>query len=89
MDAGWTGRLIRRFLEAALLGAVALVFIPAGADAYIYWSNAHDAPNAIGRANLDGTEVDPQFIPSAGEGCDIAVDQSYVYWSHTENGAAF
>lgn len=88
MDVWRIDRWLRRSLAAVFVAAI-FIALPASAGAYIYWSNAHDAPNAIGRANLDGTDVDHEFVPSAGEGCDIAVDPSYVYWSHTDNGTAF
>lgn len=47
---------------------------------FIYWAHG----NAIGRANLDGTQPNPDFIPSwlgvkAPSG--IAVDSKFIYWT--------
>ena len=47
---------------------------------FIYWAHG----NAIGRANLDGTQRNPDFIPSwlgvrAPNG--VAVDSKFIYWS--------
>jgi hypothetical protein len=64
-------------------------------DAHIYWVSKFSDPDpggspgglprtgAIGRANLDGTGVDPNFIsgisfPRGG----VAVDGSHLYWSN-------
>jgi hypothetical protein len=59
--------------------------------AHIYWTPSPGFPNvilAIGRANIDGTGVDPDFIPRGPPGSgvlgDIAVDASHIYW--TEGG---
>ena len=37
--------------------------------------------NSIGRANLDGTGVDPSFIPLPTYPLSIAVDEEHVYWT--------
>jgi hypothetical protein len=37
--------------------------------------------DAIGRANLDGTGVDAQFLPAKSPG-GVAVDASHVYWTN-------
>jgi hypothetical protein len=48
-------------------------------SSYIYYSNN----TTIGRANLDGTAPDPNFIPSPdGYPCGVTVDSSHVYWGH-------
>jgi sugar lactone lactonase YvrE len=70
-------------LLTALL-ALSLALAPR-AVAYIYWTNNS---GTIGRANLDGTGVDPRFIrfsvevdqPNARVG-DVAVDAKHVYWA--------
>jgi hypothetical protein len=45
---------------------------------YIYWI----AWRSIGRATLDGTEVERRFIelPFWGEGCSLAVGTDHLYW---------
>jgi virginiamycin B lyase len=55
---------------------------------YIYWVNS-DTFGSIGRAKLNGTDVDEQFVPSerATNGNDlnyasgIAVSNTYIYWA--------
>jgi virginiamycin B lyase len=46
-------------------------------------NNANTGPEqplaAIGRSNIDGTDVEPIFIPSHAVG--VAVDATYVYWA--------
>jgi hypothetical protein len=50
---------------------------------HIYWvipSDTHQ-PGSIGRANLDGTNVDQSYVRfSVGNPCGIAVDSRYIYW---------
>ena len=49
---------------------------------HVYWTNTQ--PGAIGRANLDGTTVDPTFITGAGAPGDVDVDVGHVYWSNED-----
>jgi hypothetical protein len=46
-----------------------------------------DGVSAIGRADLDGTDVDQSFITGATEPWGVAVDSNYVYWVNTGTGA--
>jgi hypothetical protein len=50
---------------------------------YIYWSNF--GSNTIGRANLDGSDVDQDFIAGASSPDGVVVNGQYIYWSN--NGA--
>lgn len=49
-------------------------------SAHIYWTSSFGL--AIGRANLDGSEPDPNFIAGASVPCGIAVDGSHIYWAN-------
>ncbi len=62
------------FIAAAPAGALAID------DEHIYFATAD---NAIARADLDGLNVDPDFIPNATITgvSDIAVTGSHIYWS--------
>lgn len=49
-------------------------------DGHIYWAATG---GTVGRANLDGTGVDPSFI-SGGNGVQgVAVDAGHIYWANT------
>jgi virginiamycin B lyase len=61
-----------------VLGLLAL--LPVAADAYVYWSN--NATGTIGRANLDGSASDQEFITGAGAPSGVDVDSNYVYWAN-------
>jgi hypothetical protein len=46
---------------------------------HVYWTNNS---GAIGRANLDGTGRDDNFLPlDAGANCGVAVNANYIYWT--------
>ena len=52
-------------------------------DRYIYWSNGTE----IGRANIDGTDVTPDFISVGGDELDgLAVDGFDIYWGDRTRG---
>ena len=66
----------------------------ARAQGHVYWAwgtsiNPFDpAPSGIGRANLDGTGVDQNFIIFHGNPIAIAVDGAHIYWLNTDIRAA-
>lgn len=49
-------------------------------SSHVYWADGHD--HTIGRANLDGTAVDNDFITLADQThpCGLALDSEYLYW---------
>lgn len=49
--------------------------------AHVYWVNS--AGHCIGRANLDGTEAEPEFIktPAKGFPVGLAVSATFIYWT--------
>jgi streptogramin lyase len=69
----------RKTLTASLslATALALVLVPA-AHAFIYWGDVGN--NRIGRANNDGTGVDPNFIQAGNQPSALAVDGAHIYW---------
>ena len=62
-------------LLAALLLVLPLA-LASRAEAFIYWAGI----DSIGRANLDGTGVDQNFILTV-DPRDIAVDGEHIYWT--------
>jgi hypothetical protein len=75
-------RLVAGVFAVAVTLALSLA---SGADAFVYWSTRYDA---IGRANLDGSGVNPSFINPVAVGTGgpytptgVAVDGKHVYWS--------
>src|ERR1700734_1376748 len=76
-------------LSVLCAAAAAAVLMTAGTGAaaaspaapghgYIYWTNGH----WIGRAHLNGTDVDQNFITGAHYATGIAVSAGYVYWAN-------
>jgi hypothetical protein len=65
-------------IAALLVLAAPLAFAPRAA-AFVYWTNGKTG--AVGRANLNGTGVDHQFIGDAKTVFDVAVDSTHVYWT--------
>lgn len=66
-------------------------WIPAGAEGcgtavdagHVYWTTRS---GRIGRAALDGSEVEPSFITLQGWACGVAVDSRYLYWAYNSSG---
>lgn len=75
------GRARRAALLLGALGAALLTLtFAARAQAFIYWGSR--VGSAIGRANLDGTGVERDFISGAGPLLGVAVDGTHVYWAN-------
>jgi len=59
---------------------IASLAMSAGADALVYWGNG--GPGTVGRADLDGTHVQPRFITGGSNVRGVAVDADHVYWTN-------
>ncbi len=69
---------------AIVIGVAAAGVMALGAqaaDAYVYWANY--GTDTIGRADLDGTNVNRSFITGAEDPLGVAVDAGHVYWANT------
>jgi hypothetical protein len=64
-------------LLAAFLLVLPLALAPR-AEAFIYWTSFS---NKLGRANLDGTAINPSFI-TAPDPSGLAVNADHLYWPH-------
>jgi sugar lactone lactonase YvrE len=49
---------------------------------HLYWGSV--STGAIGRANADGTGLNPNFISGATFPTGVAVDANHVYWANTD-----
>ena len=74
---------VRLLALAAAVTFFACACFAAQADAFIYWSNGDGGygSGTIGRANLDGSGVNNNFITGAGSPYGVTVDGQYVYWA--------
>ena len=62
---------------------------PAGvavSEGHIYWTNSDS--NTIGRATLDGSDVQDQFIVTGDNPAGLAVREQHIYWSNYYDGTA-
>jgi virginiamycin B lyase len=84
MDAGDRRfDVVRRAAFALAALAVVSIALAARADAYVYWT--HLDTESIGRANPDGTGINPNFIPAGSEfPGGVVVDSKYIYWVNAD-----
>lgn len=52
-------------------------------ETHVYWGTYG---NEIGRANLDGSEVEPEFITGLTQPCGLALDGQHLYWAERSGG---
>jgi hypothetical protein len=68
------------FIPTTTGGAIGNAGLTVNAD-YIYWSGANGGTATnVGRASIDGTGADPNFITGGQNPCGVAVNSSYIYW---------
>lgn len=48
----------------------------------IYWTHTVAGAGKVGRANVDGSGVNPSFLPTGSAPCGIAVDSDKEYWAN-------
>ena len=58
---------------------------------YLYWANsgrpgAPDGSGTIGRARLNGTDVDQKFITGASTPVGVTAAGGYLYWANNATG---
>jgi hypothetical protein len=71
-------RLLSAAGVVAALGTTLALTTPASAQ--VYWSN--QGTDSIGRAALDGSGADGDFVAGAADPTGVAIDGEFVYWSH-------
>lgn len=72
-------RQAKRLATIVALSAAAILIFAAQASARVYWTNYG---TSVGRANVDGTGVEENFIPGGNETTGLAVSGSYIYWAN-------
>lgn len=86
-DHRWRHRVI----GAIAISAAAALAVPASAQAVnLYWNNytggSGATPYTIGRANVDGTGANINFISGLANARGIAVTRTHVYWANSAAG---
>jgi virginiamycin B lyase len=71
--------------QAFVPGAVSYPCGVAVDGSHIYWGNYFG--NAVGRADINGGNVDPNFITGLAAPCGVAVDGQHVYWANDDTPA--
>jgi len=76
----------RTWIVTVLLAAVLALTLALAprAEGYVYWANQgiDGGRGSIGRANLDGTGAERDFITTGNGACGIAVDSAHIYWTN-------
>lgn len=72
---------IARWLTALVICLVAAAGWSAQANASVFWGNSDG--DSIGRANLDGTNVDQNLMTGFSPG-GLAIEGNYIYWSNAD-----
>ena len=73
--------MLLTILVAALLAALALLISPPHAHGnFVYWANG-TTPGSIGRAKINGTGANNDFITGLDQPTGVAVDSKFIYWS--------
>ncbi len=67
---------------AVVLASLLAVVAPASAGAYIYWGSSSGADHRIGRASLDGSEVNEDLLSNGGGNqTPLAVDATHIFYA--------
>ncbi len=56
-------------------------------ETHVFWADS--GRGAIGRARLDGTERDYEFISGASDPCGVALTDSHVLWANRDGSEGF
>ena len=74
-------------LAAAILAALALLIAPPHAHGnFVYWAN--DDQTSIGRAKINGSGANNNFITGVAGVHGIAVDSKFIYWTTLSSGTS-
>jgi hypothetical protein len=77
-------RVLLTILAAALLAALALLIAPPHANGnFVYWTN--ETQTSLGRAKINGTGANNNFITGLNDPLGVAVDSKFIYWAERGN----
>ncbi|HET9119926.1 MAG TPA: hypothetical protein VFN72_05290, partial [Solirubrobacterales bacterium] len=80
-------RVVLTILVAAVLAALALLIAPPHAHGnFVYWAN--DNQSTIGRAKINGTGANNNFITGVTGVHGVAVDSKFIYWTTLDSGVS-
>ncbi len=72
---------------AILLAAIALLALPPLASAnFVYWAN--DNQTSIGRAKINGSVANNNFITGVNGVHGVAIDAKFIYWTTLDGGVS-
>jgi virginiamycin B lyase len=77
----------RHAVLIAILATLALMLLPdvAGAN-FVYWAN--DDQTSIGRAKINGTGANSNFITGVNGVHGVAIDSKFIYWTTLSGGVS-
>jgi hypothetical protein len=77
-------RVLLTILGAALLAALLLLIAPRTANGnFVYWANGETGGTSIGRAKINGTGANNNFITGLTQPSAVAVDSKFIYWGES------
>jgi Low-density lipoprotein receptor repeat class B len=68
---------------ATLLAVIALLLPPHAHGNFVYWTNENQT--TIGRAKINGTGANDNFITGLNDPIGVAVDSNFIYWAERGN----
>jgi hypothetical protein len=78
-------RVLLTILGAALLAALFLLIAPRNANGnFVYWTNGENSGTSIGRAKINGTGANNNFIAGLAQPSAVAVDSKFIYWGESD-----
>jgi hypothetical protein len=79
--------VVLTILVAAVLAALALLIAPPHAHGnFVYWAN--DNQSTIGRAKINGTGANNNFITGVNGVHGVATDSRFIYWTTLNSGVS-
>jgi|GEM_PF-2085561 len=78
--ASSTIRRPKALSQAVVLAVIGCLWLAGQASAHVYWGSLN--LNRVGRANPNGSELQPNLVTGASEPWGVAVDGKHLYWAN-------